>query len=142
MRLRQIMIVFLACALGRGVAMGVSCPGDCSGDATVSIGEIVRTVAIGLGEAELRSCPNADANKDEEVDIEDAILAVRSSLQGCAPSPTVVVDTATPTVTLTAPATPRTDTATPTLLASSTPAPASPSATQINTGTSTESPTP
>ncbi len=61
----------------------LNCFGDCDGDATVSINELIAAVNIALGNAPYDSCANADADGDEEIHINDLIAAVNSALQGC-----------------------------------------------------------
>jgi hypothetical protein len=59
------------------------CSGDCNGDGTVTIDEIVKVVAIATGSAPLDSCPAADANHDGSVTVDEAVRAVSSALHGC-----------------------------------------------------------
>ena len=94
----------------------VSCPGDCDRNGEVSIDELIKGVAIALGETALGGCFDADANGDGHVRINELIKGVRSALDGCPHTPTVTVSpsaTGTPTETGTATAT-ATGTATPT----------------------------
>ena len=63
----------------------LDCFGDCNGDATVSIAELISAVSIALGSAPFDSCANADADRDGTLRINDLIASVTSALQGCAP---------------------------------------------------------
>ena len=79
------------------------CAGDCDGDHATTVNELVRGVAISLGNAPLSDCPVFDANADGQVVINELISGVRATLDGCptpvasmTPSP---VPTATPTPT-------------------------------------------
>jgi len=49
---------------------------DCNGDGRVTVNELIRAVAISLGEQDLEVCPSADANGDGLVDISELIRAV------------------------------------------------------------------
>ena len=62
-----------------------SCVGDCNGDGTVTIDELITLVTVGLG-APLASCPPGDRNGDGEVTIEELVTAVGNALTGC-PAP-------------------------------------------------------
>ena len=53
--------------------------GDCNGDLTVSIDELVRGVSIVLGTASLDDCPRFDMNDDGVVTIADLVAAVASA---------------------------------------------------------------
>jgi len=62
---------------------GGACPGDCDGDGTVTIAELIRAVNIALGSLPLSACPAADVGGDGQVSISDLISAVNASLDGC-----------------------------------------------------------
>jgi hypothetical protein len=59
------------------------CPGDCDGNGSVGIDDLVRGVAIALGEQPLAACASLDTNGDGHVDISELIRAVDLALQGC-----------------------------------------------------------
>jgi hypothetical protein len=67
-----------------------ACVGDCDGNGTVTIDEIVKGVSIDLGTVPVSSCPNFDRNGDGRVAIDEMLAAVNVALgSGCAtPSPT------------------------------------------------------
>jgi hypothetical protein len=88
-----------------------ACPGDCDGRGAVSTAEVVTSVMIALGTADLSACPNLDDDRSGGVTIDENLLAVRALLEGCPATPTPT-PTATPTATGTATITP---TATPTV---------------------------
>jgi YVTN family beta-propeller protein len=67
-----------------GCATAPECAGDCNSDQQVAVDEIVRVVLLALGQLDAHSCPSADANGDGPVNVSDAILAVRATLEGCA----------------------------------------------------------
>ncbi len=62
----------------------VPCAGDCDGDGTVMISELIILVRIALGEAALEDCPGADRDSDGNVRISELIQAVERALFGCA----------------------------------------------------------
>jgi len=61
----------------------VPCTGDCNGDHTVAISELIAAVNIALDNAPFDACPNADADANGEVRINDLIVAVTNAQQGC-----------------------------------------------------------
>ncbi len=61
---------------------GGACLGDCDGNGTVTIDELITLVNIALG-APLASCPAGDGNGDGEVTIEELVSAVGNALDGC-----------------------------------------------------------
>jgi DNA-binding beta-propeller fold protein YncE len=66
-----------------GVAGGTGgCAGDCNGDDTVAINELILGVNIALGTAALDACATL-AGGDGRVDIADLIGAVNRALSGC-----------------------------------------------------------
>jgi subtilisin-like proprotein convertase family protein len=77
------------------------CAGDCSGDGSVTVDELILGVNIALGAAAMTQCPSLDTDGDGAVTVDELIRAVNHALTGCpAPDPT-----ATPTTILTATAT-------------------------------------
>jgi hypothetical protein len=61
----------------------LDCPGDCNGDGTVGIDEIVTGVNIALGTAPSSQCPGLDANGDGVVTVDELLQAVSHALDGC-----------------------------------------------------------
>lgn len=61
----------------------VACVGDCNGDGTVTVDELVRAVNIALGSIASELCGAADANVDGTVAIDELIRAVNNLLGGC-----------------------------------------------------------
>jgi hypothetical protein len=74
------------------------CPGDCDGDGTVTISELIRAVNISLGSQPLSNCMAADTSGDGSVAINELIQAVNASLMGCPPPVNTPTPTASPTV--------------------------------------------
>jgi hypothetical protein len=59
------------------------CPGDCGGDAEVTVDEILRGLNIALGAASVDSCLAADGNRDGVVTVDEIVAAVNAALAGC-----------------------------------------------------------
>lgn len=62
---------------------GTPCPGDCNGDRTVTIDDIVVLVNVMLDLAPADACPAGDFNGDGDITIEEGIRAVNAALFGC-----------------------------------------------------------
>ena len=60
-------------------------PGDCDGDGAVTISELVRGVAIALGQQDVAECPPADGDHNRMVSVAELILAVNAALGRIAP---------------------------------------------------------
>ena len=64
----------------------MACAGDCNGDGSVMIDDLIRMVNIALGNAPIcgiNGCLAGDATCDCEITVDDIIRAVQNSLQGC-----------------------------------------------------------
>jgi len=59
------------------------CVGDCAADGRVSIGDLIRGIAIALGETSLSECLSFDENHDGEVTIAELLRGVAGALNGC-----------------------------------------------------------
>ena len=99
-----------------------ACVGDCTGDRSVTVNELLTMVNIALGNAHVGTCMAGDANHDMQITIDEILTAVNNALDGC---PAEATATGT---------TPPTDTETPTAVPTST-------STQNSTATSTTTPT-
>jgi hypothetical protein len=66
-----------------GTPPSPSCVGDCNGDGTVSINELIVGVNIALGTFSVDECVAFDANGDGMVGINELIQAVNNALGGC-----------------------------------------------------------
>jgi len=88
-------------ALSSGARAGSACVGDCNGDGTVGINELILAVNIALGSRQIVDCVNVDANGNGLVSINELVSAVNNALNGCTPmGPTPTPDPgATPTPT-------------------------------------------
>ena len=60
-----------------------TCSGDCSGDGTVTVNELVLGVNIALSAVALSECASFDVDGDGAVAINELIAAVNSALNGC-----------------------------------------------------------
>jgi hypothetical protein len=61
-----------------------NCAGDCNGDWSVTLDELVQAINMALGRAETGICPLLDGNRDGTVAIDEVVKAVGSALDGCA----------------------------------------------------------
>jgi hypothetical protein len=65
------------------------CVGDCDGNGTVAISELVLAVNIALNGSTAGTCPAAECNQSAEgVTIDCLVAAVKNGLEGCSPIPT------------------------------------------------------
>jgi CSLREA domain-containing protein len=61
----------------------VACAGDCDGDGTVRVNELVTGVGIALGRGALAACAAMDGDGDETVRVNELVAAVGHALRGC-----------------------------------------------------------
>lgn len=61
----------------------VSCTGDCDGDETVTVAELVTMIAIVLGERPPSDCMSGDENGDLLISVNEIVAAVDNLLNGC-----------------------------------------------------------
>lgn len=59
------------------------CRGDCDGDRTVAVGELIDLVAIGLEQRQASTCPGGDGDGDGTVSVAEILGGVRAALSGC-----------------------------------------------------------
>jgi hypothetical protein len=121
-----LLAALMAPAAGDGAAFAQAdaCPGDCNGDGSVSVDELVLHVSIALALVPVDACAAVDIDGDNMVTIDEVVRAVASALNGCpTPTPTATgqpstetpTATASPTVTSTGPADTPSPTETPTV---------------------------
>lgn len=79
-----------------------ACTGDCAGDGTVSVADLITGVDIALGTRPLSACDAMDGRGDGAVTIDDLLRAVSAALEGCPPTPTATPSAAPATETPTA----------------------------------------
>ncbi len=65
------------------IAGAPPCPGDCNGDGTVTVDELITGVGIALGNLPLTACPAFDQDNDGEVSVNELVDAVNAALNGC-----------------------------------------------------------
>lgn len=70
-----------------------SCAGDCDGDGTVGVNEVILGVGVALGGHALDECPELDRADDGTADIDDLVAAVDSAMNGCGSVATLFRDT-------------------------------------------------
>jgi len=59
------------------------CVGDCNGNGSVTVDEILTLVNIALGNAPVPTCEAGGANHDNEITIDEILTAVNNALNGC-----------------------------------------------------------
>jgi hypothetical protein len=72
-----------ATASASATATTAACAGDCNGDGSVPVNELITGVNIALGNTGVDSCPAFDRNGDGMVSINELIAAVNAALTGC-----------------------------------------------------------
>jgi hypothetical protein len=80
-----------ACFVLSAAQASAQCVGDCDGNGTVAINELIRGVNINLGNADISTCTAMDQNGNGSVEINELIRAVNNNLRGCdfvEPTPT------------------------------------------------------
>lgn len=70
-------------------ALARTCTGDCGGDGSVTVDEILILVNIAIGNADPRACPGVG----ETVEIDTIVAAVGDALSGCEAAPGIRVGT-------------------------------------------------
>ena len=64
-------------------AAPITCAGDCDGNGTVAINELIVAVNIALGALEVHGCNACDIDHNGAVSISELITAVNKALNGC-----------------------------------------------------------
>lgn len=70
------------------VAVSVSgepppCAGDCGGDGTVTVDEVIRAIDIALQSRPMSDCSMLDLNSNGQIDVDELVQAVEALLRGC-----------------------------------------------------------
>ena len=83
--MQKFMWLAVGCAalLWSSAGSAQTCSGDCNGDNTVAINELITCVNIAQGSAEVSACSSCDVNSDGSVTINELISAVNAALNGC-----------------------------------------------------------
>src|SRR5262245_23495016 len=63
-----------------GASTALAVAGDCNGDGTVTVDDLIKGVNIALGNAPVSDCPSFDANHDGVVTVDELIQAVNNAL--------------------------------------------------------------
>lgn len=71
-----------------GPGAALACAGDCNGDGSISVAELIEGVRIGLDDAALSECPAFDVTPDGTLRIDELVAAVAAALDGCPATPT------------------------------------------------------
>lgn len=68
---------------GARPARAATCVGDCSGDQSVTVDDILTMVNVALGRAAVSTCPAGNPNQDNDITIDEILVAVNNALSGC-----------------------------------------------------------
>ncbi len=99
-RFSVVVLFIIPLVLLSSTATAQQCVGDCDGNGSVSVSELIRCVRIALDQDSVESCPECDPNGDGSVRIPELVTAVSHALCACGICPTPV-PTNTPTITRT-----------------------------------------
>ena len=88
---RRIALALIGVALGARPAAALVCVGDCDGDGTVAMNELIVGVNIVLGSQPLSACEAFDCEGNGTVPINCLIQGVNSALNGCPGVPTITL---------------------------------------------------
>ncbi len=61
----------------------VSCVGDCGGDGTVTVGDLLTMVNVALGNTPVSTCRVGDPNGDGQIVVNEIVMSVENALDGC-----------------------------------------------------------
>ena len=78
----------IAYVLGLGHPAMAQCVGDCDGNETVTVDDLVKGVNVALGAAAVDTCAALDADGDGQASIAELVRAVGFLLDGCPVTPT------------------------------------------------------
>ena len=76
-------LVGVLIVLGVTSVAGAACVGDCNGDRSVTISELVSGVGISLGSVAPTACEDFDRNGDGHVSVDELVAGVDDALRGC-----------------------------------------------------------
>jgi len=78
--------ILVSVVVSPGVAQAPArCVGDCNNDGEVTVDDLLRMVAVGLGQASGFDCPAADANADRRITPDEILRSVGTALTACPP---------------------------------------------------------
>lgn len=78
-----IVLVGLALAAAAAPRAHAECAGDCGGDGSVTVNELITGVNIALGAVPASQCVSFDGNGDGQVVVNELVSAVANALNGC-----------------------------------------------------------
>lgn len=90
-------VLAVALTAATAAAPAVACVGDCNGDDTVPINELIVGVNVALGGSPVGACEAFDRNTNGEVSIDELLAGVNAALGGC-PVAATPTPTSTPVV--------------------------------------------
>jgi len=79
----RVLTVVLAVTFALPVTAQRLCTGDCGGDASVTVDEIVTGTNIALGEEDLDQCAAFDRDGGESIQVDELITGITYALDGC-----------------------------------------------------------
>ncbi|MDX2171093.1 MAG: hypothetical protein SF182_28755 [Deltaproteobacteria bacterium] len=79
------LVASVAFWLAPTASRGQDCVGTCYDSGAVSITDLIIGVSIALGGTSLSTCPSFDPNQDQQVTIDELLLAVLNASEGCGP---------------------------------------------------------
>jgi hypothetical protein len=65
------------------VLVSGGCNGNCDYSGQVTVDDILKMVAIALGNGSVASCPAGDSNGDGQITVDEILAAVNNALNGC-----------------------------------------------------------
>jgi sugar lactone lactonase YvrE len=83
------MLLLLAGIWQPRAAQAALCAGDCNGDHTVTVDELLTGVGIALGLQPMAQCPYFDNNADGQVTVDEILTGVSAAATGC-PQPLIM----------------------------------------------------
>ena len=89
-------LVLVCCRSAGGQECASVCGGDCDGNGVVTVDELLRAVAIALGQAPRERCVDADRNGDRTITVDELTGAVQIALFGCPTQAPTFIPTPTP----------------------------------------------
>jgi sugar lactone lactonase YvrE len=81
-------VIVLATATLLAVPASFACTGDCDGDNTVSIDELMKGVNVALGMEGVELCPFFDRDSNDAVTVDEVLAGITADLAGC-PLPSI-----------------------------------------------------
>lgn len=76
-------MIFALVAGMNTTALAQTCAGDCDGDRTVAVSELVMGIGAALGARAIEDCDAVDSNRDRRASIEELLSAVNDHLTDC-----------------------------------------------------------